>query len=67
MEADICSSYIQRGKESVYSLDGRKRLLQITDDIVDMLGADAQTDGALADAHAGQFLVRQLRVGRSGG
>ena len=43
-------------------LDFVECLLQVVDDIVDMLGADAQTNGGRCDVLLGQFLGRELRV-----
>ena len=40
-----------------------KCLSEILDDVVDMLGADGETDGRRSDVLFGQFLGRELRVG----
>lgn len=41
-----------------------KRLLEILDDIVDMLGADGNTNGVFRGAGGNAFLVRELFVRR---
>ena len=47
-------------------LDGREPLLEVGDDVIDVLGADGEADGALVDVLVIQFFFGQLRVGRGG-
>ena len=41
-----------------------KAIFQIRDDVIDMLGTDGQTDGALLDALIQQFLFGKLGMSR---
>ena len=45
--------------------DSCEACLEVGDDVVDVLGADGQADGVLADLLLGQLLIGQLAV--SGG
>ena len=47
-------------------LDGREALFEVRDDVIDVLGADREADGALVDVLIVQFLFGQLGVGRGG-
>ena len=45
--------------------DSCEACLEVSDDVVDVLGADGQADGVLVDLLLGQLLIGQLAV--SGG
>ena len=48
------------------SLDCVQRLIEIGDDVIDVLGADGQTDRVAADAYIGKLRIGELAVGRGG-
>ena len=47
----------------LFAADSCKAVLEVSNDIVDMLRTDGQTDGVLIDLLLGQLLVVQLAVG----
>ena len=50
----------------LFAADGCEACLEVSDDVVDMLGADGQTDGVLIDLLLGQLRISQLAVGSGG-
>ena len=53
--------------KSLYKLlDCVQRLIEISDDVIDMLGADRQADRVAADAYIGKLRIGELAVGRGG-
>ena len=55
----VCRSFGTRG--------GGERLIEIGDDVIDVLDADAQPDGLRPDARLALLLGRHLPMGRRGG
>lgn len=55
------------GDGDLFAANGCETGFQIGDDIVDVLGADGQTDGILVDLLLGQLLIVQLAVGGGSG
>ena len=54
------------GTGGLLAADGCEACLQISDDVINVLGTDGQADGVLIDLLFGQLLIVQLAVGGGG-